>query len=118
MSRYWYSGGTARHSHVAAHGHVDTARCIELRQESDEAIIVGVTSDPVSDDTIFLHYRQGTAAEPDASRVYVVFAFEFLELQTGVAGIALEKTIGALGVPLNFGGQVVQQTPELPGGPR
>jgi hypothetical protein len=42
--------------------------------------------------------------EADASRIEVVVTFEFLKVQAGVRGIALEEPIRTLGVALNVDG--------------
>ena len=55
-----------------------------------------MTADPIPDDAIFLHDRQGAVVETDASRIDVVLPFEFLKLQAWVRGIALEKAIRTL----------------------
>ena len=57
-----------------------------------------MTADPVPHDSIFLHGGQGAIFETDANRIDVILAFQLFELQTGVRRIALEETIGALGV--------------------
>ena len=63
-----------------------------------------MSADPVPDDAIFLHDRQSAIFKTDANQIDVILAFQFLELQTGVRRIALEETIGALGVPLGAEG--------------
>jgi hypothetical protein len=76
-----------------------------------------VAADPVPDDAIFLHDCQGAVVEADASRVDVIFAFEFLEVQARVRGISLEKPIRSFGFPSDAGGQVGEKMPEPPSGP-
>ena len=63
-------------------------------------------ADPVPDNSIFLHDSQSAVLKADASRVDVIRAFQFLELQTGMRWVALDwvalgETIGGLRVPLN-----------------
>jgi hypothetical protein len=55
-----------------------------------------VAADPVPDDAVFLHERQSAIFQTDASRIDVILAYQFLELQAGVRRIALEEAIGAL----------------------
>jgi hypothetical protein len=57
---------------------------------------LGVTANPVPDDAIFPHDRQRTVIEANTSRVDVIFAFQFLELQAGMRWISTEQPIGAL----------------------
>ena len=54
---------------------------------SDQAIVVGVTGDPIPDDAIFLHDRKRAVFETDASRIDFVLAFEFLNRRPGRAGL-------------------------------
>jgi hypothetical protein len=65
-----------------------------------------VTADPLPNDAIFLHNCQSTVLEPDAGRLNIFLAFQFLELQAWVCRIALEKTIGTLCVPLDVEWQI------------
>jgi hypothetical protein len=58
-----------------------------------------VTADPVSDDAILLHHGQSPIFEADASRIDVVLAFQFLEVQSRVRRIALEEAVGTLAFP-------------------
>src|SRR5437773_2777696 len=69
---------------------------------SNQSVVIGIATDPVPDDAISLHDPEGAVAETDASRIDVVLAFHFLELKSGMCGIALENSIGTLGVPLNI----------------
>lgn len=78
---------------------------IIARQPSHQTVVFGVTADPVPYDPIFLHHRQSAVPETDASRINVILAFQFLELQAGMRRIALEETIGTLGFPLSVRGQ-------------
>ena len=57
-----------------------------------------MTADPVPHDSIFLHGGQSAIFKTDANRLDVILALQLFELQTGVRRIALEETIGALGV--------------------
>src|ERR1039458_2224062 len=84
---------------------------------SDQTVVFGVTADPVPHDSIFLHGGQSAIFKTDANRINIILAFQLFELQTGVRRVALEKTIGALGVALSAEGQFGKQTPELPCGP-
>jgi hypothetical protein len=58
-------------------------------------------ADPIPDDSIFLHDGQCTVFQPDANRIDAIFAFQLLELQTGVRRIVPEQTICAHGIPLS-----------------
>jgi len=70
----------------------------------DQAVVLGVTADPVPHDSVLPHDGQSAIFKTDANRIDVVLAFQFLELQTRVFRIALEETIGALGVQLSTSG--------------
>ena len=78
--------------------------CAQLANGSDQTVVFGVIADPVPDDAVFLHDCQSAVLRTDASRIDVILASEFLELQFGMRRIALEETIGALGVPLRVHG--------------
>src|ERR1022692_4348193 len=91
--------------------------CAQLANGSDQTVVFGVIADPVPDDAVFLHDCQSAVLRTDASRIDVILASEFLELQAGMRRIALEETIGALGVPLCVGGWIGKQSPEPPDGP-
>ena len=67
-----------------------------------QAIIIGVTADPLPDNAISLHNCQGAVSEADSRRIHVVIAVEFLELQAEMPWIAPKQSIDALGVPLSI----------------
>jgi hypothetical protein len=59
-----------------------------------------MTADPIPHDSILLHDGQRAVSQTDANRIDVVFAFQLLELQTGVRWISLEEAICLLSIPL------------------
>ena len=77
-----------------------------VQRGSDQTVVFGVTADPVPHDSVFLHGCQCAIFKTDANRINVILAFQLFELQTGVRRVALEKTIGALGVALGAEGQI------------
>ncbi len=64
-----------------------------------------MTADPVPENVVLPHYGKSAVLKTDASRIDIIFAFQFLELKARVRRIALKKPKGPLGVPLNVEGQ-------------
>ena len=83
---------------------------------SNQPIVLGVPANPVPDHTTLSHDRQSSIIEPNANRVDVFFAFQFLELQAGMRRIGAEQPVGLLGVTLHFQGKAGKQTLEPMGG--
>jgi hypothetical protein len=71
---------------------------------SDQTVVFGVSADPVPHYSILLHDGQCAIFKADANRIDVLLAFQLFELQTRVRRVAVEETIGALGVPLSAKG--------------
>src|ERR1017187_688962 len=46
----------------------------------------------IPDDAVFLHDCQSAVLKTDASRIDVILAFQFLELQAGMRRIAIQET--------------------------
>ena len=63
-----------------------------------------MAADPVPHDDISLHDSKGTVTESDARREDILFPRQFLELQPGMRGIALEYSVSVLGITLNVRG--------------
>ena len=62
-------------------------------------------SDPVPYDPVLPHRSERPKIETNANGIGVILTFKFLKLQTGVRGITLELSKGALRVPLYLHGQ-------------
>ena len=75
-----------------------------------------MAADPVPDQPVFVHNGEGTIIEAYANRIYLIVAFDFLELKAGMCGIALKEPVGVFRVPLDSRGQRGEQPPELPRG--
>ena len=57
----------------------------------DQTVIFCMSADPIPDGSVPPENGEGAILQADADRIDVIFAFEFLEMQTGVSGICLEK---------------------------
>jgi hypothetical protein len=77
-----------------------------------------VVANPTPHDVILLHDCQSAVLKADPSREDTILALEFLELQSGVRGVAPKGLVSAPGRSLNVDGQVGKQTPELSRSPR
>ena len=62
-----------------------------------------MSADPIPDDPVPSENGKGAILQANASRIDIIFALEFLEMQTGVSGIVSKNAISSLRILLNVG---------------
>ena len=86
---------------------------LDFCNASYQPVVIGVAADPIPDDAISLHDREGAIAETDPRRIDILLAFQLLELKSRMGGIVVKKAPGTFGIALNIERQPGKQTPEL-----
>jgi len=68
-----------------------------------------MSADPIPDGPVPLKNGKSAIFQSNARRIDVIFAFEFLEMQTRVSGIVSKNAISSFCVLLNVGRQIVER---------